>query len=351
MGPDLSSQAFEIREVDQQTAGVVPELLYKVFGYTYGDPWLYSTEEVKRALDEGRAHFVAGFDSAGVARGLIGLRRQFPSPDLATLGQLVMDPVVSQADSGQFLRLLMEAAHDKAWDLALTTNLKALVIQEVTEHQLTQRLGKILRFKTTGILLGVTPAWVERLRSRPVDRVASRGGGLVRPEEDTHRLSEVVSVRPIPRTFRTPYEVSLPERFADLMSEIYESLKAEIEFVDPRPPARTSAIDCRYNYLRSLATVEVLEVGQDAPDVLAERLDHYRAGLAHVIQFVLPLGQGDINPAVERLVAEGCKYGALLPCYRNGDVLIMQLALKKTLELSDKDLFNPMARRILREVS
>jgi len=173
----------------------------------------------------------------------------------------------------------------------------------------------------------------------------------VRPEEDTHRLSEVVSVRPIPRTFRTPYEVSLPERFADLMGEIYESLKAEVEFVDPRPPARTTAIDCRYNYLRSLATVEALEVGQDAPDVLAERLDHYRVGLAHVIQFVLPLGQGDINPVVERLVAEGCKYGALLPCYRNGDVLIMQLALKKTLERSDKDLFNHMARRILREVS
>jgi len=347
----LSAKAIEVREIDQETAGIVPELLYKIFGYTYGEPWLYSPDEVMRALAEGRSHFMAGFDGSGVARGLVGLQRQFPSPDVAMLGQLVIDPVVEQADGGQYLRLLMDAAHDKAWDLALTTNLKALVIQEVTEHQLTQRLGKIMKFKTTGILLGVTPAWVERLRKPPVDRVAFRRGALLRPEEDTHRLSEVVSVRPIPRTFKAPFEVSLPDRYANLLADIYESLKATVEFVGPRPLAQMTSIDCQYNYHKSIARVEILEVGEDAPDLLSTRLDHYRAGLAHVIQFVLPLGKGDINPAVERLVEEGCKYGALLPSYRSCDVLIMQLALKPTLELSDKDLFNPMARRILREVS
>lgn len=347
----MSAKAIEVRELDRETAWIVPELLYKIFGYTYGEPWLYSPEEIARALEEGRAHLMAGFDANGIARGLVGLQRQFPSPDVAALGQLVIDPVVEQADGGQYLRLLMEAAHDKAWDLALTTNLKALVIQEVTEHQLTQRLGKIMKFKTTGILLGVTPAGVERLRKPPVDRVALRGKALVRPEEDTHRLSEVVSVRPIPRTFKAPFEVSLPARYADLLADIYESLKATVEFTDPRPTAAKTTIDCQYNYLKSIAKVEVVEVGEDAPDVLSERIDHYRAGLAHVIQIVLPLGQGDINPAVERLVDEGCKYGALLPSYRSCDVLIMQLALKPTLELRDKDLFNPMARRILREVS
>ena len=351
MGADLSAEAIEVREINRDTAGIVAELLFKVFGYTYGEPWLYSPDDVSRALEDGRAHFMAAFDSNGVARGLVGLRRQFPSPDLAMLGQLVIDPVVEQADSGQYLRLLMKAAHDKAWDLALTTNLKALVLQEVTEHQLTQRLGRIMKFKTTGILLGVTPAWVERLRKPPVDRVSFKAGALVRPVEDTHRLSEVVSVRPIPRTFKAPFEVCLPERFADLLADIYESLKATVEFVEPQPPAKATVLDCQYDYMKSIARVEILEVGTDAPDLLSERLDHYRAGDAHVIQFVLPLGQGDINPAVERLTQEGCKYGALLPAYRTCDVLIMQLALKPTLELRDKNLFNPMARRILREVT
>jgi hypothetical protein len=350
MGADLNARGFEIRELHGQSAAVVPELLYKVFGYTYTDEWLYSTEQVSRSIEEGRAHFLAGFDRAGVARALIGLQRQFPSPELASLGPLAMDPAVEHVDSGQYLRLIMEAAHDRAWDLALTTGLKALVIQEVTEHQLTQRLGRILRFKTTGILLGVTPAWAERLRKPPVDRVARQGGALVRPPEDSHRLTEVVSVRPIPRTFGTPYEVSLPDRFADLMAEIYAGLKVPVQFSEPRPVTGATRLDCQFNFRRQRATIEIIEVGHDAPDLLADRLNHYRDGFAHIIQVVLPLEQGDINPAVERLVDEGCCFGAILPCYRSGDVLIMQNALRPTLEITDKDLFNPMARRIYREL-
>ncbi len=339
-----------IRPVDASNVDAFVALMYECFGYSFSWPWIYNESLVLDELKDGKRFFFMVYDPAGEARAILGLNRSFPTRQLASMAPFVVDPRVSRADSGRYLHMLLKAIEDQAWELVVTEGLRAVVAQPVCEHRLTQRLVRAMEFVSTGLLLGTTPGAGDRLRRPPEDRIGSQGLSLIRSADDRRRTSETLVVRPVPRGFKESETVALPGRFESVLRETYTALRVPVEFGEAPQAQGRSRLECSYDVHRSFATVELTEIGDDAGDVLIERLEHYRDGYAELVHIIVPLGLADPEPAVEALVHWGCRYGGLLPCYRTSGVLLLQYLTVPAVLPTEAELIDPLARRIFQEI-
>lgn len=337
--------ALQVASLTEATARSIPDLLYRGFGYTYFDEWMYHPDSILEKVRAGTHHFFVGLDEGGVARAIMGLRFPYPNKGVGDLGTLLTDPAIRGIESAQVLRQLLDAARETALHLVRQQGLRVLVSSEVTVHQLSQRLVANAGFVTTGMYLGWCPAWAERPRVQPADSSRGKKAGIRKMLHG--RRTETVSVRPFLKLFE-PYAVSLPARFEKLLRLLYEELELPVSFVAPAPPAGRSRVECSLNHRRSLALVELVEVGSDAPQRLVESVDHYVAGQVDLVHVALPLGAGDVEPAIEALVAKGCQYAALIPCYRDSDVVILQYLNHVDPNLGESQLHSDLAKRIFR---
>ena len=116
----------------------------------------------------------------------------------------------------------------------------------------------------------------------------------------------------------------------------------------PVAPWGRSRVVTDLDLRRSLAVVELTQVGTDAADVLLDRLVHFRDGMVDLIHFVLPLSGPSVEEVTDILVESGCRYAALLPFYRGYDVLMLQYTNMLEIDLSESDFHSPMARRFIK---
>ena len=340
---------FRIETVSTDNVEQVPELLYRGFGYSYTDSWMYKGEKILEASESGRYLFLLALDRAGRARAIVALRFPYPNRTVGELGTLLTDPETRGVKTGAALKGLINAIRERTRHMAEAGNLRALVSTELTLHQATQRLVHQAGFVTTGIYLGWTPAWAEHQRIQQIDSISPHRKRAVYEQDFRKRRTESVSVLAFWQLFR-PYAVHLPGRFRPLLEEIYERLQLPVSIVNPLPNDKSTSVKSHMDFTRSLARIEVLEVGDDAPEVLREQLQHYRNGLVDLIHFILPLAKGDIDPSIEALMSEGCVFGSLIPCYRDCDVVVLQYLNKVTVQFEESQLFSDLAKRVYRSL-
>jgi hypothetical protein len=260
---------------------------------------------------------------------------------------LAVDPSLPPAVSGRVLLLLGEALRRKAYYLVHRQGLRGLVSTEVTVHLLTQRLVEQFGFATTGIYLGWTPYWAERLRSVPAERTHRPRSPTV--QMSALRRSETVSVV-LHEKLISPYIVALPHSFEKLLRELYMTVKLPARFVGGVPPSGASVLAEEVDLRRNRAVVELISVGEDAADLLLHRLGQYRSGLVDLVHFALPLTEVDIEPVVTALLADGVQFAALLPLYRGHDVLMLQAVNAPFVPLTVDDLHSAFAKTLFRTV-
>lgn len=329
-------------EVTVDTAELVPPVFYQVFGYTYFDAEMYRPDAVAAAVAGGRLVAFVAVDPGGAARGYVGVRFRFPAPDLAEVGPILVDPAVGPAEGGQILRALTGAVSAAAAELARRRGLRAFATLNSTCHQLTQRLVGQMDFVATGLFLAWLPAWDERVR-RPVHQ-RSHGD---RPRAG--RRTEAVAVRPF-RQLCEPRTVAPPRRLRSVLELVYGDLRLPVSFGPGLAARGTSEITAAVDPGCGRAVVELVRVGADAADALVDRLEHYRDGMLDVIHIALPLTRAEIGPAVDALLSAGCRYAAVLPFYREHDVLILQYLNGIGIDVRETDLVTEAARRLLREI-
>jgi hypothetical protein len=344
----LATGELKVTQIAQAEAHLIPPLLYRVFGYTYTDESLYLLEGVIAAISGERNLFFAVIDvDADEARGLVAMRFCYPSSAVAELGMLLVDPVMSPAASGKVLRKLGDIVDRKSRSLAHERGLLGLISTEVTVHTLTQRLVEQFGFITTGIYLGWTPAWAERLRIEPSGRIQLPP---IRNFSGVNlRRTETVSTLPFGKVLK-PYVVALPRSFGRILSDLYIALKLPASPTTGVPAKGSSVIVEDLNIRRSRVVLELTTIGADAAELLLTRLAHYRSGLVDLVHFALPLTEVDIDPVVEALVASGARYGALIPLYRGHDVLMLQYVNSAIATLTARNFHSPLAKRLFQEI-
>jgi hypothetical protein len=124
-----------------------------------------------------------------------------------------------------------------------------------------------------------------------------------------------------------------------------------VTFNDPITPfVDSSEVDLRLDLRRSLAVIELVTVGKDAPEALRERFNHARDGMIDLIHVVIPLTEMDVGPAVMAMLDLGCVWGALIPFYRGHDAVVLQYLNHVEVDLQLPDLHSQLARRVMMEI-
>lgn len=339
---------YRIETISRDNSRAAADFIYKIFGYTYTDTGLYDPEQILRYEHDGCYHMLVCMGPANTVHGMLLLAYSFPSRHMIEIGELLMDPDLSAASGGQILKQFIQLLRNQLMSLADHSGLRTVVSLEVTEHRLTQRLSLEMGFMTCGVYLGYIPGWQRQLRTVPQQREETPANPQC-GSGDAGRRTMVVSARPF-RSKTPRQQLSVPARFEQRIREIYKDYRLQCDFVMAPRCASSGHMESYVDFRRARAVVEVDRTGPETPDALLQQLKHFHAGYVELIHFVLPLSGHDIDPAVEALVGAGAGFGAVLPDYREGPVLVMQSIDRKCLAPISQGVLSPRAGEIVAEL-
>jgi|GEM_PF-4916917 len=328
----------QVVALSENNVSSVPDLVRRIFGYSYSDPKLYDAGSIL-----GEYEGFLSMTPAGDARALLLLCRSLPSPHVLEVAELLADPELSEIVAGEIIKQFIELLRTHLWELADHHGLHTVFSIEVTEHRLTQRLSKYMGFIPAGVYLGYIPGFKRQLLAGTKERDSAGAPAL---ETLAQRRTMVISIRPF-RT-RTPKQiVALPARYEQLIREIYVDFRLAVDYISPTLRHAPGRIESKVDFQRGIAFIFVLEAGIDTPERVLERLRHYRESFVELIHIVLPLSGDDINAIIESLENAGCRYAAVFPQYIDGPALVMQSIDARLLAPIPPDVISPRAARIL----
>jgi hypothetical protein len=324
--------------LSENNVGSVPELVRRIFGYSYSDYSLYDATSIL-----GEYYGFIYITPSGSARALMLLSHSLPSPHVLEVAELLVDPEMSEITAGEVIKQFIELLRTHLWDLADHHDLHTVFSIEVTEHRLTQRLSKYMGFIPAGVYLGYISGSRRQFMVGTKERDGASAPAL---ETLAQRRTMVVSIRPF-RT-RTPKQtIALPVRYEQIIREIYVDFRLAVDYIAPTPRHVPGRIESKMDFQRGIALISVLEAGIDTPEQVLKRLCHYQECFVELIHIVLPLSGDDINATIESLESAGCRYAVIFPQYIDGPALVMQYIDSRLLAPVPPDVISPRAARIL----
>ncbi len=334
-------------------------LVRATYGETYRPLWIYDRQSITTRIARNDIKLVLVFRKSATHErpDLLGsamLNFCYPSRQLVSCGALMISPSINSSQSGAILRLITNTIGEMALRLAREEGLRAMTVNAVTRHTLTQRLIKMIGFTTTGLLPGLVPANEEIVENPALDRTLAsagrRAGATARK-----RLSEIIAVRPI-RSMTEPYSIVVPTRLARQIDDVYRGLRLPVELL-PAPPGGDIAGDLRLPKTavhedssepdRRIATIEVVAPGRDSVERLQDHASEWSRSRAWDTELVILPFCEQIDALVESLLAEGFVFGAVYPKYRCArDALVLQRVDRDSYYLAPGQIYDDIAQRL-----
>lgn len=335
--------------VTPESASGVAALFYKQYGYSYSVDWLYDPSRFLELVQRGYSDAVLIGRAGGSVTSVLGFldfRFSHNSKTVLEIGVLTVDPELDEIERAQTIALMRTEGVRRVTNHVIESGVRLVMSTETTDHTTAQRF--ILRngLTPTGLLFATVPANQHILRPAQYNN-PSRSLGSPGRRRQEHRRAEVLSVHPMSAHI-APYSVSLPEEFGELLRLIYGRLDLPASFGPPGAVAAETDLSWVHAVHRGIVSIDVKNLGQNAPQRLVETLDHFAAGHVPAIQFMLPLDQGALEPSLAALTARGCILGGLLPQYKGSDRLVLQRVSEIDPLLTEEHLIDEVPKRILR---
>jgi len=268
------------------------------------DPGLYDAVAIDAALASGLRRSAVAVAPDGEVVGHLGIALRHPGDTTADVGLTLVDP--NYRGQGLARRLGVEISR-----MAVEMGLVGLHDYPVTVHGATQRLAAE-QAHTVGLLLDNLPADVQFNSME----AGSRG-------EATASL-----VRYFPAGEQPERDVYVSEVYAELAASLYErsGLPRRIVAGDgvrvPVEPATETGFEREYDERRGVLKLTVSSTGPSTAALEREALAEQ--GGSRAIQVDIPLRDPHAPLVAAALRRIGFFFGALLPEYRDGDVLRLQ---------------------------
>jgi hypothetical protein len=332
------------------------DLVRRTYGASYGASWIYDIDATMEKLRNKDIELVLIFqvNEANKTDTLFGsamINFCYPSRALVNCGALMINPSVSTANAGATLKALTDGLTDLVMPLARTKGLRAMSVNAVTRHHLTQRLIKTIGFTTTGLLIGLVPANEETVPNAAADRTRKVDVSQMR-SEIAPRMSEIMAVRPI-RSFTKPYEVMIPVSMQHQINDVYTGLKLPVKITIDTGVSGTgeTMTNTNFDIQRGQAMAEVISFGPDTTQQLLQLAEKWSETEAYEFQAItLPLIHG-VGVVCKDLTDCGFQFGAVLPKYRDDhDVLILQRVNKSVSYLSAAQIYDEIAQRLYDDI-
>ena len=325
--------------LDASTASLVPDFIYKLFGYTFPHPSFYDEEELLASHAAGGYYSVLGLGEDFKVISIMVMVLGFPSPSLGFMDLIATDSQAAPLDRACAISKSMAVMISAVQRLSKEHGLKALVSTETTIHMKSQRMmDRSSFFKPSGLFLGWMPGWSE------LSKLSSSDAIDVRP-----RRNSTVSVFQLKTRSPNAALHYFPSRFAHLLRLIYSSLDRQVQerHLKAEMGASPTEAHCSLDHLRSYAIINVPKLGPDCCDVVGAFLERFCSGFVQLIHIAISLTEPRNELLTEFLISRGCRYGALLPQYfPQSDALILQRINYPIALLKREDLCSSLTQQV-----
>jgi len=322
--PPAPEQCYTIRTLSAKEAIMVSQCIYRAYGYSYPDDYMYYPERIVHLNETGKMTSVVALDEAEKIVGHCALVRHDQGL-VAELDHAVVAPANRKGGLLQRMTSLLEKE-------SCFKNLKGIYVQAVTSHTFSQRVIENLGYKECALFLGLLPRSIrfKKIRSAPLSQ----------------RESCAVyykSVGPILGS-----KVYAPDRHCEILRQIYQHLGLPVEFLEGDEPEDQGALRVSYHSSLAFGEIKILKVGKESRTELKRGLlDLLEIAGAGTVYLDLPLAQAGSPDLCAAAETEGFFFSGLGPCFApDGDVLTLQY-LKEELDTSQVQMASPVGQKLL----
>lgn len=290
--PDVEeAEDYTLHTVTPEDAEEISQLIYRSYGHSYVKEDLYHPRKTKIALEHGEKFGVIVRTPSGRAAGYFAVLRTTDS-EIGEVGEAAVS--VRHRRRGLMTRML-EALIEKSRKRGLL----GLFGEAVTVHLISQKVNRKFGFRSTAMLLNHFPAMKYRALA----------------EDYPQDVTIVIDFLPLVSVTRKA--VAVPDRYQELLTDLYGALGIEVDFLDPSSPEPTaeSELDIRIEYDFRHAVVVVERYGADFEEHMYRALSTLRANDLSVLYVDLPL-EDPATPTVTPFLQElGFVLAGLMPLF------------------------------------
>jgi serine/threonine-protein kinase RsbW len=319
------------RELIPEDAPGLARCIYRCYGYTYPNDFIYYHDQVISLIERGLLRSFVGVNPDGEVVGHSGIIRDRPEARVAESGMAAVDPRYRHHH-------LLESIIAHRVNACRGMGLVGTYADAVAVHPITQKASVAIGATEIGILLAEIPQFTT---FRGITQEPDQRGSVVMY---FHVLGEAPA-----------RQVFLPPRYHALLGSIYRrlGLRRTLDVAADTDTSSTfspSSVHVDIKKRRGLARIEVESAGNDVVALVSQRLQELRLQRLDVVHLDLPLGDAAAMAAVDEFAELGFFYGALVPELRDGDVLRLQCLNNVDVDPDSLVLHTDEAKRILRAI-
>ncbi len=293
-------------------------LVYKCYGYTYANEFMYYPEQIEARLHGDVMSSCGAYSSDDELIGHLALVFDKPGAKVGESGEAVVDPRYRGHGIFPKMKTFMT-------EHAASRGVVGVYGEAVTVHPYSQKGSLELGSTETGFLLGYSPGTVSFQN--------------ISEDEKPRRQSIALMFTPILQSKRV--KVYVPEVYQEIIETIYSRIGFEREYISENINSKYSkkgngqmTVSIRSDHNQGIITVE--EFGKRTLEDLTFPLHQLCLQRVDCIYADLPLNKKGAGYIASKLRELGFFYGYLIPEYSDSDVLRLQYL--NNVEISREDI-------------
>jgi len=325
--PAPAEAPLELRLMSAADAEGLTRCLYRTYGYSYFDDYLYDPDEVRRRLGTGQLSACVAGNADGDVVGYLSLVLEPPGTLLGEAATGIVDPRYRGHH-------LFERMKGFLRDYARQRGLYGIYSEAVTAHPYTQKGSLALGAHEIGILLADLPAGV-----------AFKAIGAAQAQ----RAATVMLYLPVNQS--PPRDVWVPPAHAAIIGKLYQvsglpRAVRPLSAAGPQPEA-ASQMDVHVDTDVNEAYLAVRSVGVNLDRLARFRLHELCRQRVDVMYVDLPLTDPAAVAVSERFEALGFFFAGIIPEKDSGDVLRLQYLNQVTIDPKQIQVASDLGRELL----
>jgi anti-sigma regulatory factor (Ser/Thr protein kinase) len=320
-------QSYTVRRLLSEDAIGVSQVLYRAYGYSYPDDYMYYPKRIINMNETGELTSVVALDEARSVVGHVSLVHH----DRGSVAELDHAVVAPANRKGGLLKRMTAILEEEAF----SKSLQGIYVEAVTSHTFTQRVIEKFGYRECALFLGLLPA-------------------SIRFKKISDSLSQRESCAVYYKTVGAPLgsRIYAPERHFEILRQIYLNLGIGVQFLDDSEPEGQGTLKVSYHSSLGFGEIKVLKVGGESrTEIKRGLLDLIEIVGAETVYLDLPLAQAGTPELCTAAEAEGFFFSGLGPRFAaDGDVLTLQY-LEGEFDTSQVQMASPFGQKLLNYIA
>lgn len=312
---------YLITPATSEDAEDISKLIYRSYNYSYSKEDLYFPRRIEMAIrHEYKFGTIARTESGGPA-GYFAVLKSTDSM-LGEVGEAVVSPQNRK-------RGLMKRMMKSLIEMSRQRGLLGLFGKALTAHTFSQKVNQTFNFKSTALLIAKS----SKRTFKGMD------------SESTRNVSVVIDFLPLTRRWKKPQV--LPERYNDLLNKIYDQFEDHLYVSTKKTKSKAEPEKTKLELVIHHENKTVLIITRSIGTTFELSCKRMFRSIEELdlksIYFDLPLGNANINAAVNCLKDNGFILSGLMPLFHEESDYLRMQKIMTDINFEDINTYSDMA--------